>query len=361
MQSERGCIEIAGLDSFVFDNEGILWKLHYNEEESKMNDNIKIDTSDIPSIKQMSSILASGTSGYLYILDVEGNLWLPEGDSNILHQLENQRNFKRYGNDIPFVDVSSKTNFLLALDIDGNVWSCGRNTLGELGNGSFISAHEFTRISSISKIVSISAGGQHSLFLDSNGVVWGCGSDFDYQLFGNGSSTNRPLKLTGLPKISKIEASSTFHSLFLDCNGNVWGRGRGNGLPKYCNLKEKIISENLPCIIDIFSGENSTFLLDEERTVWVIGLNKYGELGLGHKHPQTTFCSIPNIPPIRFLTTGKEHTLFIDELGKVWGCGSSARLTLGVNFDEVLEPIELDVPYVTVNDPSSLKKSARNI
>jgi alpha-tubulin suppressor-like RCC1 family protein len=87
--------------------------------------------------------------------------------------------------------ISAGTNYSLFLNSSKQVYSCGRNTYGELGrnvnNGSSTLVN-LGLIPDLSNITQISAGEGHSLFLNSSNQVYNCGQNNNGQLGRNVSS-----------------------------------------------------------------------------------------------------------------------------------------------------------------------------
>ena len=76
------------------------------------------------------------------------------------------------------------------------------------------------------------------------------------------------------------------------------------------------------------SGQNHSLFLDPLGNVWGCGGNQHGQLGLGHNVP--TFQKINNLPPIISIAAGDSFSLFIDDNGSVWSCGRNDDGELGL-------------------------------
>ena len=77
----------------------------------------------------------------------------------------------------------------MALDKDGNVWSWGDNSFGQLGNGNFDYNYSGAPVRvlkpgdvPLTNIVSIDAGFEHSLAIDRDDNVWVWGRNDEGQL-----------------------------------------------------------------------------------------------------------------------------------------------------------------------------------
>lgn len=100
--------------------------------------------------------------------------------------------------------IKAGTGHSLFLKSDGTAWACGENQYGQSGNGS-ITADNLTPIqaSQVTGVSEIAAGNGFSLFLKNNGTVWACGKNTNGNL-GNGTMTNAttPITVTALCNIS---------------------------------------------------------------------------------------------------------------------------------------------------------------
>ncbi|KAJ2658369.1 hypothetical protein IWW48_004044 [Coemansia sp. RSA 1200] len=128
----------------------------------------------------------------------------------------------------PIVDISSSTDFTLALSADGRLFYWGNAEYGQCMIGKKIDQVlapleiPFTG----GTIVKIAAGGCHALVLLSDGRVYGCG----YGAIGIGADTASSLTPSLVKGISDIEhiAASTDRCLSLDSQNNVYSWGLGN-------------------------------------------------------------------------------------------------------------------------------------
>jgi alpha-tubulin suppressor-like RCC1 family protein len=116
-------------------------------------------------------------------------------------------------------DVSAGSNFNILLTTNGDVYTWGKNSSGQLGDLNNADKNSPGKVKGLPKIVSISAGKFHSLALANDGSVWAWGNNVCGQV-GNGTKLNqyKPIRIVGLDNVIKIYACSN-HSLALKADG----------------------------------------------------------------------------------------------------------------------------------------------
>ncbi|RZJ24114.1 MAG: chromosome condensation regulator RCC1 [Haliea sp.] len=215
---------------------------------------------------------------------------------------------------VPFVALSSKLNHVAAVDANGEVWTWGESTDGQLGQGATAScggavlcSTEPGKVAGLSNVVSVATGYDHTLALDAAGSVWAFGLNTLGQL-GNGTSvsSNLPVKVTWNP-------------------GDAATVGR---------------------IVQVMAGSASSYALDDKGQVWAWGRNQYGNLG------QSTQDMLVHATPvlvtglagvrIRSIAGGRDHVLALADTGVVYGWGLNASSQVGYNQsdwpDDILTP-----------------------
>lgn len=246
--------------------------------------------------------------------------------------------------------ISAGADHSLFLKSDGSVWGCGNNRHGQLGTGkAYIDEYPEERhpvpIAGLSAVKEISAGENFSLFLKKNGTVWACGRNSQGQL-GDGTKTDqlRPIQIPGLSGVTAI-ATGQNHSLFLKGDGTVWGCGWN----QYSQLgKESYINGNdygsfdsivqvpgLTGVIAVAAGVYHSLFVMSDGTVRACGGNSFGQLGIGTRSEATygisaTPVPVPGLTGIQSISGGERYSLFLKDDGTVWACGSSSDGRLGV-------------------------------
>jgi alpha-tubulin suppressor-like RCC1 family protein len=241
----------------------------------------------------------------------------------------------------------------------GEVYACGRGLYGQLGTGdneNRLTPVKITFPEGTDPIKKISAGGRHTVFLTEKGEVCACGLGEDGQL-GTGDNENRltPVKITfpvGTDPIKEISAGD-YHTMFLTEKGEVyacgWGGygqlGTGDNENRLTPVKITFPVGTDP-IKEISAGDYHTMFLTEKGEVYGCGSGRYGQLGTGDREDRLTPVKITTFPvgtdPIKEISTGYAHTMFLTETGEVYACGSGGYGQLGTgDYLDRLTPVKI--------------------
>ncbi|HEX9890414.1 MAG TPA: hypothetical protein VGA69_13095, partial [Nitriliruptorales bacterium] len=274
--------------------------------------------------------------------------------------------------DIPVTSVAAGRDHSLALGRDnGDVWSWGNNTTGQLGHSTFASEPAYDPVprrvdhpdgeGDLFGIDAIAAGGFHSLALSGDGTVWAWGSNTFGQL-GNPFVDSGPTQdasavpvqvLTGfntegegaiaLQDIVAIGAGQ-HHSLAIDARGGVWTWGRnGSGQLAHDNdganvgFATRLVNppwddiDAPPSVVAVAGGDGHSLFLIDDGTVYASGSDDQGQLGDGGDvsgGPDPVL--VPDLVAQRIaadgnfsLATGTDGTLY------AWGDNEFGQLGIG--------------------------------
>ncbi len=194
--------------------------------------------------------------------------------------------------------VAAGSDFALALDTLGCVWSWGRNSLGELGLGhtnSMASPAPLTLPDGPSQWRMIAAGAHHSLAVATNGELyaWGYG---EYGQLGNGATNNhyspvpvaRPLGVTAWQALS----ASAWCSFALADDGEIYawgweaygtlGLGQESAYPALIHPTPQRVPrpEGVNRWRTVAAGPTHVLALGDDGELYAWGDNRYGQLGL---------------------------------------------------------------------------------
>ncbi|KPA14248.1 BNR repeat domain protein, partial [Candidatus Magnetomorum sp. HK-1] len=189
------------------------------------------------------------------------------------------------------ISVASGSGHHLALKADGYVWAWGKNTSGQLGDGSNSDRLVPVRVRNISQIKSVHTGKDFSIAIHNNGTLWAWGANANGQL-GINSTTDksRPSQLGGITNVRKI-SPGTIHTLALKEDGTVWAWGKnsfgrlgitpGSDQLTPAQVKGEGGTGFLTNVIDIAAADTHSMAIKNDGTVWVWGSNGNGKLGIG--------------------------------------------------------------------------------
>jgi len=178
-------------------------------------------------------------------------------------------------------EVGLGDNFMIVLSRDGEVFSFGSNSAGQLGLGHFNGVDIAARVKLPNSIGRIAVGATHVLTLDDDGTLMGWGSN-QYGQLGNsqGRYSDTPVLIKVPEKVRAIAAGSHF-SLALSVTGSVYS--------------------------------------------W--GWNGFGQLGLNDVAPRNTPSKIPELSDIEAIAAGE---MYATAIGKNylygWGCNESGQI-----------------------------------
>lgn len=266
---------------------------------------------------------------------------------------------KVYGQDNPYYgvrvnQVSVGGSHIATLDEEGNVWTWGNNFYGQLGDGTKEYTSKPVAVSKetgLGKVTQIVAGYSHTIALDEEGNVWTWGSNSNGQLgdrtSGIAESKSKPVsvsKETGLGKVIKIAASGDY-TIAIDEERNVWAWGNnyygylGDGASGEGSQRNEPVpvskETGLEKAIDIATGFGHTVAIDEAGDVWTWGSNFAGQLGDGtigaveRKNKPVPVSKDTGLEKVTQVAAGFAHTVALDEEGNVWTWGSNDYGELG--------------------------------
>ena len=250
-------------------------------------------------------------------------------------------------NDVKEVIRGSHHTFLLKND--GSLWCCGRNNYGQLGFGDNYYRTTFTQVTTnINNDVKQIACDKYSTFiLKNDGSLWCCGRNSSGQL-GLGDTTDRTTftqVTTNINNDVKEVVCGDNHTFILKNDGSLWACGENSsgqlGLGDETDRKTftQVTTNINNDVKQIACGGIVTFILKNDGSVWSCGYSNYGQLGLGSAGSgsgKTSFTQVTtNINDVKQIVCGQYHTFILKNDGSIWGCGknSSGQLGLGDETD----------------------------
>ena len=204
----------------------------------------------------------------------------------------------------------------------------------------------------------LAAGLAQSYFLDQRHKLWSWGENMDGQL-GNGDfdgvvndyefqAQSEMQKVTRVHRIKRI-ASGWSHGLALDFSGRIWAWGRADsgqlGLgflapdPQTLRwaLRQPSRIEAVRNVVAVAAGAAHSLALRRDGSLWVWGLNNFGQLGLGDQKTRWLPIYNPSVPNAKGIACGTTHSLAVDDQGVVWGWGRNEAHEISPRADGMIK------------------------
>ena len=235
------------------------------------------------------------------------------------------------------------------IDEEGNLFAWGRNSAGDVGDGTREDRYSPVQIMSGTKFAQVSS--RYAIDVDGNLWGWGC-YVFHYLNTEDGRmGSDIPVQILPEKKFYQVKSSGLrVHAI--DQQGRLWAWGRndygtlGIGIAEY-PTNAKIYSPTQVMkgtrFIDIETGHNTVAAIDEDGNLWIWGTNEYGQTGNG-KTTDIEPTPINVMPGMRFIDVDVSSfcAFAIDESGNLWSWGRNKYGDLGDGTTEDrYEPIQI--------------------
>ena len=215
----------------------------------------------------------------------------------------------------------------------------GYNYSGQLGTGT--TSNSTLPVVVASNVVAAAVGGAHSLFVKGDGTLWGMGlNSFGSLGSGTPSTTTRPWLITNNTAVPAVgNGFYGNHSLYVQADGTLWGMG--DGFSSYPSYQRVLVTNNVVAVAtgDSYYGGHTLFVRTDG-TLWAMGQNSFGQLGIG------TMSSASQPTPVTMATSnvvavaaGVNYSLFVKADKTLWGMGYNGYGQLGIgNFADTNRP-----------------------
>jgi alpha-tubulin suppressor-like RCC1 family protein len=247
--------------------------------------------------------------------------------------------------------ISSSFKHALALDENGDAYSWGDNSKGQLGLDDPDLPKRTTpaRIESLSGATDIATGFFTTFVIDKSGLLWGAGWS-KYGALANGQVGDEPFpEYDSLGQLDAANAlvgkwkkvsSKSYTGLGISNNGTLWGWGKndlgavGNG-SSVNESTPKRIGGNILKWTAISAGVDICGAINENGDLFIWGNNDSGQCSVTQS---ATDNIVKNIAKVVFgnltwtqVAAGQTHFLAVDSANRLWtwGTGTQGQLGLG--------------------------------
>ena len=228
--------------------------------------------------------------------------------------------------------VAAGSNFTVALQSDGSLWTWGNNGSGQLGNGTTTNVATPTRIGTGTSWTAVAAGLNFTVALQSDGTLWAWGDNSGGEL-GNGTTTSltTPTRIGTGTTWTAIAAGSNFTVAVsagaLMAWGNNAGGQLGNGTTSNANAPVQIGTGTT--WNSVATGSNFAMAIASDGSLWTWGDNSSGELGNGTTTGATTPTQISTGTTWSAIAAGSNFAVAIASDGSLWTWGDNSSGELG--------------------------------
>uniref|UniRef100_A0A8C6TYV2 HECT and RLD domain containing E3 ubiquitin protein ligase 3 n=1 Tax=Neogobius melanostomus TaxID=47308 RepID=A0A8C6TYV2_9GOBI len=250
----------------------------------------------------------------------------------------------------------------LAVNEQGQVFAWGAGDGGQLGLGSIETTVRIPRLVKRlcdHRISQVMCGNQHCIALSRDGQLFTWGQNTSGQLgLGKGEPSKlfpQPLKsLAGIP-LAQITAGGD-HSFALSLSGAVFGWGKNRAGQLGLNDKQ---DRAVPChikflrsqkVVYISCGEEHTAALTKDGGLFTFGDGSWGQLGHGSTNNELLPRRVLELmgTEVSQIACGRHHTLaFVPSSGLVYafGCNNFGQLGTGM-WGDSKSPCPVRIPFI---------------
>ncbi|KAK6259177.1 hypothetical protein SCA6_013651 [Theobroma cacao] len=261
----------------------------------------------------------------------------------------------------------------LAVTMEGEVLSWGRNQNGQLGLGTTEDSLVPQKIQAFQgvSIKMVAAGAEHTAAVSGDGALYGWGWG-RYGNLGLGDRNDRlvPEKVSTLnlqgEKMDMV-ACGWRHTISVSVTGGLYTYGWSKyGQLGHGDFKDHLVPHKVEALADSFikqisGGWRHTMALTSGGNLYGWGWNKFGQVGVGdnddhcspvqvkfpHEQAHSRYCSFQILKVLQ-VSCGWRHTLAISEEQNVfsWGRGTNGQLGHGeskdCNVPKIIEALSID-------------------
>lgn len=250
----------------------------------------------------------------------------------------------------------------LAVTVEGEVQSWGRNQNGQLGLGNTEDALVPQKIQAFQgvSIKMVAAGAEHTAAVTEDGELYGWG----WGRYGNLGLGDRNDRLVP-EKVSAVDlqgekmvmvACGWRHTISVSSSGGLYTYGWSKyGQLGHGDFKDHLVPHKLEALRDnhisqISGGWRHTMAITTEGKLYGWGWNKFGQVGAGDNvdHCSPVQVKFPHEQKVVQISCGWRHSLAVTERQNLfsWGRGTNGQLGHGESVDrnipKIIESLSVD-------------------
>ena len=231
---------------------------------------------------------------------------------------------------------------LSAIKTDGTLWLWGRNTVGQLGDNTITQRNSPVQtITGGTNWKQVSGGYFHTVAIKKDGTLWSWGYNYSGQLgLGYYAALNKgnssPIQISGGGTNWKQVSGGVYHTAAIKTDGTLWTWGHntwgqlGQGTTANTNVPAETISGGSDW--NIISCGFHTAAIKTDGTLWLWGRNDTGQLGINSIANTSTPVQVTGGGTNwKQVSGGVYHTAAIKTDGTLWLWGLNSFGQLGIN------------------------------
>jgi len=261
---------------------------------------------------------------------------------------------------VTFKEVAAGSTFSLAIMEDNSLWSWGRNSYGQLGDGT--TTHRDFPAKILSNVTAVAAGGMHALAILSGGDLWAWGLNSYGQLGDGTQSTSSMFTSINQNKSTPVRimgdvidiAAAEFHSLAVKKDGSLWAWGSVHIPEAGTRITVSAPVKIMDNVVFSAAGDHFDLAIKSDGSLWGWGTNSYGQLGDGTR----TFRPEPVklMENVKTVAAGGDYAIAVKTDGSLWTWGMILPDDNATMRSIVPDPVKLmdDVTVITAGKKHSL-------
>lgn len=216
------------------------------------------------------------------------------------------------------------TAHTVALLDNGEVWTWGENSQGQLGDGTLDARSTPAKAPGLGEVVAIAVNGASNYAVKKDGTVWAWGAN-SYGELGMAESANvaTPTQITGLADVVGIAACNGCAAA-LTRDGAVWTWGNntsgqlGDGMQTWRRQPARIAISGVKRLI---GGGEFFFAERNDGSVWAWGSNSWGQLGDGSTTDRLAPAAVSALQGYTNIAVGYGQAVGVAPDGgvRIWG------------------------------------------
>lgn len=228
---------------------------------------------------------------------------------------------------------------------DGTLWTWGKNTAGQLGDGTTTNRLDLTQIGTDTNWTMVSASQTHTVALKSNGTMWSWGTASG-QVTNFSSTLLVPTQIGTDTDWAYINTSDGL-TFAIKTNGELWTWGADNygRIGRVANgaLPAKVITTGGQVWVEAGGSATHSVGLKSDGTIWAWGNGADGRLGNSSFVSQVTPVQVGTATDWKSIKAGADHCIAVKTTGTlwVWGKNDVGQLGTGSYASPIIYPVQI--------------------